>query len=220
MTNELRELWDQQPGETNVAYYLFCLYRDLPLFERSAVRVRSDAMQINPTTGEPGKTRGLRQIEKYRSRWFWVERARAYDRSEDEKRRRKHTEATLVMAERQAQHAHAYQEALFMPVRLLLERMRDPIQQIEFSQLPTQDLIQLSLLTARLFPQVARAEREARGAPLPDLSAVYDEATGEIKTSDIDAIEAYDWYRSMAAALEVAGVTRRQIAPPDEEAKP
>jgi hypothetical protein len=208
MTSEAPLPWEQQAREGKEAFYCFTVYRDTGPLERSYARVVSEC----------GRSRTL--IQRWMTTWFWIERCRAWDKHQDEIRQRKHTEATLLMSERQASQAQGYQEALFAPVLELLRRMASPVTREEVLNLPTADLMQLTLVAARLFPAVARSEREARGAPIPDLSAVWD-ADEAAPIEEPDAIEEYDWYRSMAAALELAGIEPRQLPPgnPEDEEK-
>jgi hypothetical protein len=63
--------WRQLPGESIKAYRAFLVYRNTEIKERSLQRVGS----------ELGKSRGL--IERWSSRWDWLERARLWDEYEE-----------------------------------------------------------------------------------------------------------------------------------------
>ena len=56
--------WQQLPRETDKAYHAFATFRNLEPRDRSLARVVS----------ELGKSRGL--MERWSSRWSWVEGAR------------------------------------------------------------------------------------------------------------------------------------------------
>lgn len=196
---ELPDLWRQQPKETDVAYGAFVIYRDLKPTERSASRVRS----------EYGRSERL--IERWRSTWFWVERARAYDAHLDEQHRKELLLERAKMGERQAAEAQVIQRVLFAPARALAVKLADLIDREELDRLTIGELYALSLASARLWPAVARAEREARGAPVPEYVPIDEHpdvpAGGPVLTEDFLA-EVY-------LALEQAGVTPRQLAAGD-----
>ncbi len=156
MTDDLAPLWHQQPKETDVAFGAFLLYRDMPPNERSLVRVGSDY----------GRHRTL--IEGWSSRWFWVERARAYAAHQAEEHRKAQLAERGKMSERQAAEAQVIQRVLFAPARALAVKLADLIDREELEHLSMGELFALSLAAARLWPAVARAEREARGAPVPE----------------------------------------------------
>jgi hypothetical protein len=67
MAEPQQHAWHQLPGESIKAYQAFVTYRNLEPKERSLQRVGS----------ELGKSRGL--IERWSSRWDWVERVREWD---------------------------------------------------------------------------------------------------------------------------------------------
>src|SRR5260221_8129773 len=137
MTPPLRELWQQQPKETKVAYGAFLVYRDLPATERSLVRVGS----------EYGRHRTL--IERWSSMWFWGERVRAYTEHLDAEHRRKLVAERAVMGERQAAEAQVIQRVLFAPVRALAVKLADLIDREELDRLSVADLYALSMASAR-----------------------------------------------------------------------
>lgn len=62
---------DPQPAEPGTSFAGFVLYREMPPGQRS---IREVARRL-------GKSESL--IERYSSRWKWVERARAWDREQD-----------------------------------------------------------------------------------------------------------------------------------------
>lgn len=195
------ELWRQQPNETDVAYGAFLIYRDLPADQRSASRVASEY------------GRHARLIERWRSRWYWVERARSYQHYQDREHRRSQQAERGKMAERQALEAQTIQRVLFAPVRALAVKLADMIDREELDNLTVAQLYELSMVSSRLWPMVARAEREARGAPLPEYVPPQDEipdgdgAGGLVLTEEFLADVHY--------ALEQANLAPRQLAAGD-----
>lgn len=199
MSADLPDLWERQPRESEQAYYAFCLYRDqeTPRGLPAVVSGCTDA----------GKPKSYALIKRWSAAWFWRDRARAWDRHQEEHVRRAQIKATKDMARRQARDAQAFQAVLIAPVEVLLRRLADPTRRQEIEQLSTGELVQLSVLTGRLFPRIALTERLARGAPIQDLTQFLDEDTGEI-TEGPSPRETYDWTREALAALEQATAGR------------
>ena len=84
MRDEEKHEWDRLSGESSKAYAHFCLYRDMS-HERSLRKLAKD--------GECGAKLG--QLERWSSKWRWVERCQKYedhleyqDRLQQEKERR------------------------------------------------------------------------------------------------------------------------------------
>lgn len=200
------ELWRQQPNETDVAYGAFLIYRDLPVNERSAVRVGSEY------------GRNMRLIERWQSRWFWVERARSYAHYQDREHRRSQAAERAKMAERQATEAQVIQRVLFAPARALAVKLADLIDKEELDRLSVEQLYALTLVSARIWPAVARAEREARGAPLPEYLPPDE---GDLPDPTAPLVLTEDFLAEVHFALEQADLKPRPLeleAAPDPEA--
>jgi hypothetical protein len=198
---ELPPLWHKQPEETDVAFGAFVVYRDLPPNERSAVRVAS----------EYGRSASL--IERWRARWFWVERARAYDAHQAEEHRKAQLAERGKMSERQAAEAQVIQRVLFAPVRALAIKLADLIDREELDNLTVAELYAMSLATARLWPAVARAEREARGAPVPEFVPPDETPEG---LPDGGLVLTEEFLAEVHLALEAANLPPRQLAAGDD----
>jgi hypothetical protein len=191
--------YEQQVGETDVAYGAFVVYRSMPTNERSASRVASEY------------SRHVRLITRWRSRWFWVERARAWDAKVDEENRRAQVAARVKMGERQAVHAEMLQRALIAPVQALLVKLADLIDREELGRLTVPELLALSVMTGRVWPAAARAEREARGAPVPE----YDPpAEGDV-AEPATVLDSEEELAEIWLALEAAGLAPkpRELGP-------
>jgi hypothetical protein len=202
VSDELPDPWTRQKGESQEAFYAFEVYLDQE-HPRGYSRVVS----------ELGKSRTL--ITRWAGRWAWVERARMWDVHKQEEIRRAQVKDAVSMARRQAAEAQGYQRILAAPMIVLVERLETAIGLAELQALSLGDLMTLSMLTAKLWPAIARAEREARGAPIQDLSQFYDDEAGEtVEAPDPGAV--YDWFRNAAAALEAAGVKRPELPPPSD----
>lgn len=198
MSDDLPDPWTRQKGESAEAFYAFEVYLDQEP-PRGTARVVS----------ELGKSKTL--IHRWSSRWAWRERARMWDVHKQEEIRRSQVKDAVSMARRQAVEAAGYQRVLAAPMIVLVERLETAIGQAELQALSIGDLMTLTMLTAKLWPAIARAEREARGAPIQDLSQFYDDDTGTVIEDAPDPAVIYEWYRHAAAALEAAGVKRPDV---------
>jgi len=68
MSDEGKQPWDRQPGESSKAYAHFCLYRDM-----------GQGRSLRKLTADARTTSMLRQLQHWSSRWHWVERCQRYD---------------------------------------------------------------------------------------------------------------------------------------------
>ena len=84
MSNEEKHDWDRLTGESSKAYAHFCLYRDMGV-----------SRSLRQMASVPGCTSIRRQLNRWSSKWRWVERCQKYedhleyqDRLQQEKERR------------------------------------------------------------------------------------------------------------------------------------
>lgn len=142
MTEDEKRAWDRLPGESSKAYHHFCLYRDMSI-DRSLRRMEKlDAC---------GSVR--RQLNRWSSRWRWVERCQQYDeyleyqlRTQQEKERRE-------MSKRHAKIAMLGQNILVKGMEELLAKVQSGQHNLAPSEL------------ARLMDVSVKVERLARGEP-------------------------------------------------------
>jgi hypothetical protein len=144
-------VWERQAAETAKAYAAFCVYRDLPAAQRSAVRVASEI------------GRHMRLVERWRSGHRWIERAAAFDQERDRRKREAMLEETAEMGRRQAADAAAAQAAVMQVLAAFAARLDDADGQAELRDLPLDELLPLVLRAIPSFAASARLEREARG---------------------------------------------------------
>lgn len=135
--------WERQPGEPARAFAAFCLYRDMPAHERS---LRAVAERLSSKGSGRGR-RSTRPLERWSTRWRWVERARAWDDEQDRIAREAQLRAVQEMRERHAREAMALQSKA-------LERLR----QMDPAELSPRDVLWY-------FVEAAKLERLARGEP-------------------------------------------------------
>jgi len=94
MSDEGKQAWDRQPGESSKAYAHFCLYRD-----------RGVSRSIRQMPSVSGCTSVVRQLNRWSSRWRWVERCQKYDDYLEHERRLQQEKERRAMHERHARVA-------------------------------------------------------------------------------------------------------------------
>jgi len=95
-----RDLWERQPGETDLAWDAFCTFRDLDPGERTIKRtyeVVSGHTVERASTPNGDRVSPSMNMYRYNKEYRWQERAFAYDRYMDDKYR-KELEASRVRA--------------------------------------------------------------------------------------------------------------------------
>ena len=145
--------WERQPGEPARAYAAFTIYRDLPPAERS---IRAVAERLGGHRSEKGR-RSTRPLERWSTRWRWVERAAAFDAELDRRRR----EAMLKEA-RETQERH------LRMARAMLTIVARRLQQIDPAELTPKDAarwVQVAAELERLALEQPTAVLEHRGTP-------------------------------------------------------
>ena len=68
MSEDEKRAWDRLAGESSKAYHHFCIYRDM-----------GASRSLRQMAGIPGCTSVRRQLNRWSSRWRWVERCQQYD---------------------------------------------------------------------------------------------------------------------------------------------
>ena len=141
MSDEEKQAWDRQPGESSKAYAHFCIYREMGP-DRS-VRKMSDLGECKAVVG---------QLWRWSSRWNWVERCKRYDdhleyqdRVQQEKERRE-------MHKRHAKIAVLGQNIVVREMESLLAKAQKD------GHMTASDV-------ARLMDVTVKVERLARGEP-------------------------------------------------------
>ena len=160
MSDEGKQPWDRQLGESSKAYAHFCVYRD-------AGATRS----IRKMPSVSGCTSVVRQLNRWSSRWRWVERCQKYDDYLEHERRLQQEKERRAMHER-----HAKVALLGMNVAVKgLERLLSKVQSGKGAVAPG-DL-------ARLLDTTVKVERLARGEPT-DSHEVMGPGGGPIEITD------------------------------------
>lgn len=146
--------WEQRDTETAKAHAAFVLYRDMPAGTRSLARVAR-------TLGKPSGY--VRQLEVWSSQHEWGERAVAHDQDVDRRKRERAVSEVVEMNARQATIAAAFEQALTEPLYAFMSAINTPEAREALKDLDPLVLLSLTERAGRLWPQVMRAERLARG---------------------------------------------------------
>ncbi len=133
----MAEIWERQKDESNKAYHIFCIYRDM-----------GPNRSLEKTRQKIGKPAGyIRWLHTWSSKYDWVTRAQAYDDYIERKKREEKEKAILEMAERHARLAMAFQQ-----------RVAQRLQEIDPAELSPADM-------ARWLDIATKLERLSRGEP-------------------------------------------------------
>jgi len=168
MSDEGKQAWDRQPGESSRAYAHFCLYRDMGVSRSLRTLEKVD-----------GCTSGYRQLGRWSSRWRWVERCEAYDDYLEYQRRLQQEKERREMSKR---HAKMGMLAQSFAVRKL-EKMANRIEQDEEHVSPAD--------VARILDIGVKVERLARGEPT-DSHEVMGPGGGPLKLDLAETLKRID----------------------------
>jgi hypothetical protein len=164
MRDEEDQDWDRLTGESSKAYHHFCLYRDM-----------GPTRSLRQMANVPGCTSVRRQLNRWSSKWRWVERSHAYDdyleyqhRLQQEKKRRE-------MNERHAKIGILGQNVAVKGIENLLAKVQTGQQDLGPSEL------------ARLVDVSVKVERVARGEST-DIHEAVGPGGGPVRLS-IESVE-------------------------------
>lgn len=163
--------WERQSRESAQAFEAFSTYLELGA-DRSLAEVGRRL----------GKSKAL--MDRWSSRWRWVERVYDWDLHLDRKKRTAQAAEAEKMGKRQAQQAEAMQQVLTMPVLAVQKKLaggdRDAVLG-ELQSLPLGALIDMVRQCSMTYPHVVRVERLARGEP-DELIEARHHVEGQVKS--------------------------------------
>lgn len=145
--------WDRHPKESNRAWEVFQIYRDIPAHDRT-YQVAADRV---------GKTRAL--VAQWGSRFRWRERVKHWDVERERAFAEGQLEEIRLMGARHAARAAAAIDALMVPLVVVARRISDPASMAELERQPLSDLLKLAAQTVKPIASLIAAERLARGEP-------------------------------------------------------
>ena len=147
-------LWERQDGESGKAYEAFAAYRDMG----AARTVSAVARQLR-------KSRAL--IDRWKRRWNWPERVRAYDR---ELERAAHEEAVKAVREMSRRH-------IGLAVRMQSKAL-EALPKLNANKMRVKDVV-------ALIHEAVKLERDSRAQIVED-TAPQDEDEDSFSFSDIE----------------------------------
>jgi hypothetical protein len=174
---------DPQPHEPGTSFAGFVLYREMPSAKRS---LREVACRL-------GKSSSL--IERYSSRWDWVERARAWDREQARMSSQAQAKAAADWVDRHAEEGRKLQ--IFAMAALNKYIDRDPDGRIiGVRNVPLRD----ALLMMKLGSQI---ERAAAGAePLGAVDSEFVLAAADAFAAAFQEVNSIEDQEQRAAAFQ------------------
>lgn len=140
MSEEEKHPWDRLRGESSKAYHHFCLYRDMAL-----------ARSLRQMANVPGCTSQRRQLNRWSTKWRWVERCGQYDDYLERQARLQQERERREMYKRHAKIAMLGQNILVKGMEELLAKVQNGEHNLAPSEL------------ARLMDVSVKVERLARG---------------------------------------------------------
>jgi hypothetical protein len=168
---------EQRDNETAKAHNAFAIYRDLPPNTRSLRRVVQ-------ALGKPSGY--MRMVEQWSSQHEWGERAVAHDQDVDRRKRERAVSEVVEMNARQATIAAAFEQALTEPLYAFMQAINSEAAREAMRELDPLVLLALTERAGRLWPQVMRAERLARGESTENPSILM---TGNAHNQPPDTLE-------------------------------
>ena len=142
MRDEEKHEWDRLNGESSKAYAHFCLYRDMGV-----------SRSLRQMANVPGCTSVRRQLNRWSSKWRWVERCQRYDDYQERMLRLQQEKERREMHKRHAQIALLGQNIAVKGLENLLGKVQTGDQQVAPGDL------------TRLLDTSVKVERLARGEP-------------------------------------------------------
>lgn len=172
---------ERQKGESAVAFEAFRIYLEAGPARSTAKVARS-----------LGKSKTL--IDRWSSRWSWVERVRAFDTKAAGAADDAHLDAIARRSRRQAEIAQLHGEATALVAREVVQRIATAVQEGRdpFHGIGTGELLQLEATLARAHNRAVLTERlalglttEQAGAPVP--REVAEEQARRLTEAELDA---------------------------------
>jgi hypothetical protein len=142
MSGEEERDWDRQPGESSKAYAHFCLYRDMGP-QRSLRKMAKDGRCAAK----------VRQLDRWSSKWRWVERSQRYDDHLQYEDRLRQEKERKEMVSRHAKIAVLSQNLVVKGIEKLVSEVEQGKRDLSASD------------ASRLLDVAVKIERLSRGEP-------------------------------------------------------
>jgi hypothetical protein len=187
MRNEEKHEWDRQSGESSKAYAHFCLYRDMGV-----------SRSIRQMPSVSGCTSVVRQLNRWSSRWRWVERCQKYDDYLEYQDRLRQEKERRQMRERHAKMAVLGQSIAVKGLENLLAKVQGGDQAVAPGDL------------TRLLDTSVKVERQSRGEST-DSHEVSGPSGGPVKLDLQETLKRID----EVYGLKTEDGTRKALGPGD-----
>lgn len=173
--------WERQPGESNMAYEAFALYRNMGINRNFRHVANAMGRQHNY----------MSVVTSWASKYRWTERIAKYIEYVDKIQLELDIKERKEMYKRHAQHAMAIETALMTPVQDFLRRFKnheitfDGIIADQYSSVDEKRL-KLVFTAAEKISKVVDVERISRGEPTDISQQSIDHTTGGDKVKQIN----------------------------------
>lgn len=154
--------WERQKGESEQAYEAFSKYRDM-----------GDKRAITAVAKELSKSRQL--IERWKERWEWKERVRAYDNELEKEARKKAVADRKAMTERHIGIAMQLQKKALEALSTLSVEDMSPKDVKEYIKMATD----LERLNRTIEEESGKSGGEASASLADSIIAAYQKRKGE-----------------------------------------
>ena len=142
MSGEEEREWDRQPGESSKAYSHFCLYRDMGPHRSLRKMAKEDECRAQ-----------VGQLERWSSKWQWVERSQRYDDHLQLQDRMRQEKERKEMVSRHAKIAVLSQNLVVKGIEKLVSEVEQGKRDLSASD------------ASRLLDVAVKIERLSRGEP-------------------------------------------------------
>lgn len=169
-------LWDRLPGEPPKAYHAFCHYRDFG-YGRSIDK----AWRAHQAACLHRQVARTKRAEPYWFDWAvdfrWQDRVHAWDSEQDRQARTQIAKEQTEARKRHIRLSGAFQQALAVPARGVLEVLADPTvmqRLVQEARVSTKELLRLVNMVswaARSIPELVQVERQALGLTADEVVA-------------------------------------------------
>lgn len=140
--------WDKLPEESDKVFAMFTAYKDMQGRQLSKTAVLFGMSPAN--------------VYNYSQKFNWKERVHEWDLFLDKKKQEAKLKAIEEMIERHSQHSMAAENAIMVPVKAFLQKIRNDQ---TINNMDVEKLYNLVLQASDRLPKLVDIERKSRGVP-------------------------------------------------------
>ncbi|MRS02294.1 hypothetical protein EG832_03545 [bacterium] len=149
MKKDSHHSWDRANGETTKAFYAFAFYRDMIAKDRS---LREVARMLNAS---------ITVIAAWSTQFNWVERSKAWDDYQDQKRQETRLKVITDTAKRQARQTMTYVTSMEQIALEFVRRLKTKPDMLQ--KFKDNEIIDYLMNGSKALPKLQEAERIALG---------------------------------------------------------